>query len=602
MTPEIAIVLGILFLMFLLFVTEAFPLDVTALIILSVVLLFGFVTPTEAIKGFANPAVITIAVLFVLSHGLQKSGVLEFLVVKLNKLTETSRILGLFVFLFSVAIMSAFVNNTAIVAVFIPVTIRLSRQYHLSPSKLLMPLSYVAILGGTLTLVGTSTNLLVNSIYVESTSAVPLGIFEFAKFGIFMLLIGLTYVLFAVPFLIPSRTVTSSLTQSYHMGGYLTELKISSDSPLVGKTCHTRSINKNYDITVLDILREGNLISREIRDTILQENDILFVRGSLENFLRMKEVEKVSMLTDEKLTQAELVHDDNTLVECILTNQSELVGKSLMEINFRRRFGSFILAIRREGAILRRKIAHVILRAFDTLLVYGSREKLKELSDSGNFIVLAEIDATLKKHKFWWMSIVVIFAVVVFAALGVVPILKGAIIGVVLLMVLKVLSANEAYQSINWQVIVLIAALIPIGYVIQDTGTAFWIGNGLKDIVNFVDNQSLRPFIMLSLIYLTTMILTEMVSNAATAIIMTPIAISAAVQMNLDPRPFIFAVCYAASASFITPIGYQTNLMVYGPGGYKFSDYVKVGLPLSIMLWLVATVVIPILWPFTAIE
>ena len=602
MTPEIAIVLGILFLMFLLFVTEAFPLDVTALIILSVVLLFGFVTPTEAIKGFANPAVITIAVLFVLSHGLQKSGVLEFLVVKLNKLTETSRILGLFVFLFSVAIMSAFVNNTAIVAVFIPVTIRLSRQYHLSPSKLLMPLSYVAILGGTLTLVGTSTNLLVNSIYVESTSAVPLGIFEFAKFGIFMLLIGLTYVLFAVPFLIPSRTVTSSLTQSYHMGGYLTELKISSDSPLVGKTCHTRSINKNYDITVLDILREGNLISREIRDTILQENDILFVRGSLENFLRMKEVEKVSMLTDEKLTQAELVHDDNTLVECILTNQSELVGTSLMEINFRRRFGSFILAIRREGAILRRKIAHVILRAFDTLLVYGSREKLKELSDSGNFIVLGEIDATLKKHKFWWMSIVVIFAVVVFAALGVVPILKGAIIGVVLLMVLKVLSANEAYQSINWQVIVLIAALIPIGYVIQDTGTAFWIGNGLKDIVNFVDNQSLRPFIMLSLIYLTTMILTEMVSNAATAIIMTPIAISAAVQMNLDPRPFIFAVCYAASASFITPIGYQTNLMVYGPGGYKFSDYVKVGLPLSIMLWLVATVVIPILWPFTAIE
>ena len=307
------------------------------------------------------------------------------------------------------------------------------------------------------------------------------------------------------------------------------------------------------------------------------------------------------MLTDEKLTQTELVHDDNTLVECILTNQSELVGQSLMEINFRRRFGSFILAIRREGAILRRKIAHVILRSFDTLLVYGSRDKLKALSDSGNFIVLGEIDATLKKHKFWWMSIVVIFSVVLLAALGFVPILKGAIIGVVVLMVLKVLSANEAYQTINLQVIVLIAALIPIGYVIQDSGTAFWIGNGLKDIVNFVDNQSLRPFIMLSLIYLTTIILTEMVSNAATAIIMTPIAISAAVQMNLDPRPFIFSVCYAASASFITPIGYQTNLMVYGPGGYKFSDYVKVGLPLSILLWVVATVVIPILWPFKVI-
>jgi len=601
MTVEIAVVLTILLFMFLLFVTETFSLDITALIILAVLLICGLLEPIEAIKGFSNPAVITIALLFILSHALQKSGVLEFLVVKLNELTETSKLLGLFVFLFSVAVASAFINNTAIVAIFIPVTIRLARQYHLSPSKLLMPLSYVAILGGTLTLVGTSTNLIVNSIYVESTTAEPLGIFEFAKFGIIMLLIGLTYVLFAVPFLIPSRTVTSSLTQSYHMGGYLTELKIPYDSPLVGKTCQDRAVNRNYDITVLDILRDGKLISRNIRDSILQKDDILFVRGSLENFLRMKEVEKISMLTDEKLTQAELVHDDNTLVECILTNQSELVGKSLMEINFRRRFGSFILAIRREGAILRRKIAHVILRSFDTLLVYGSRDKLKELSDSGNFIVLGEIDATLKKHRFWWMSIVVIYSVVLMAALGFVPILKGAMIGVVVLLVLKVLSANEAYQTINWQVIVLIAALIPIGYVIEDSGTAYWIGNGLKDIVNLVDNQSLRPFIMLSLVYLTTIILTEMVSNAATAIIMTPIAISAAVQMNLDPRPFIFSVCYAASASFITPIGYQTNLMVYGPGGYKFSDYVKVGLPLSMLLWIVATIVIPILWPFKVI-
>jgi len=601
MTIEIAVVLGIIILMFLLFISETFPLDVTALIILSVLLLFGFLTPVEAIRGFSNPAVITIALLFVLSHAIQKSGILEFLVIKLNKLTETSRYLGLSVFLLSVAFASAFVNNTAIVAIFIPVTIRLAQQYHLSPSKLLMPLSYVAILGGTLTLVGTSTNLLVNSIYVENTGNTPLEIFEFAKFGVIMLIIGMVYVLFAVPFLIPSRTVTTSLTQSYHMGGYLTELRISEESPLVGRTCLDRAINRNYDITVLDIQRSDVLISKDIRNTILQVNDILFVRGSLENFLRMKEVEKVSMLTDEKLTQAELVHDNNTLVECILTNQSDLVGKSLMEINFRRRFGSFILAIRREGAIFRRKIAHIILRSFDTLLVYGSREKLNELATSGDFIMIGEIDATLKKHRFWWMSIVVILLAVILSALGVFPILKGAIIGAVLLMMLRVISANEAYQSINWQVIVLISALIPMGIVIQKTGTAYWMGNGLINLVNLIENPSWHPFIMLSLIYLTTMILTELASNAATGIIMTPIAISAAVQMNLDPRPFIFAVCYAASASFITPIGYQTNLMVYGPGGYKFSDYVKVGMPLSITLWLIATWMIPKLWPFSAL-
>ena len=602
MTLEIAIVLGVITLMFILFVMELFPLDVTALSILAVVLVLGYISPEEAISGFANPAVITIALLFVLSHALQKSGILEYMVIRLNKLTERSRFLGLFVFLISVALASAFVNNTAIVAIFIPLTIRLAQKYNLSPSKLLMPLSYIAIIGGTLTLVGTSTNLLVNSIYVNSiSSSPPLGMFEFAKFGLVMLVIGMAYLLIAVPFLIPSRTVTSSLTKSYHMGGYLTELKVSAESPLVGRTCKERAVNKNYDITVLDILRDGKLISKNIRDTFIHPEDILFVRGSLENFLRMKEVEKVTMLTDEKLTQDELIHDDNTLVECLITNQTDLVGKSLMEINFRRRFGSFILAIRREGEILRKKIAHVVLQAFDTLLIYGPIEKIKELSDSGDFIVLGEIEATLQKHKYWWVSVAVILGTVILAALGIVPILKGALIGTIFLLVIRVITANEAYQSINWQVIVLIAALIPLGIVIQKSGTAFWIGTVLNDIANAF-NPLVRPTIMLSLVYLVTIILTEMTSNAATAIIMTPIAISAAQQMGLDPRTFVFAVCFAASASFITPIGYQTNLMVYGPGGYKFTDYVRVGLPLAIVLWCIATWLIPILWPFTSIN
>ena len=602
MTLEIAIVLGVITLMFILFVGELFPLDVTALSILAVVLVLGYISPEEAISGFANPAVITIALLFVLSHALQKSGILEYMVIRLNKLTERSRFLGLFVFLISVALASAFVNNTAIVAIFIPLTIRLAQKYNLSPSKLLMPLSYIAIIGGTLTLVGTSTNLLVNSIYVNSiSSSPPLGMFEFAKFGLVMLVIGMAYLLIAVPFLIPSRTVTSSLTKSYHMGGYLTELKVSEESPLVGRTCKERAVNKNYDITVLDILRDGKLISKNIRDTIIYPEDILFVRGSLENFLRMKEVEKVTMLTDEKLTQDELIHDDNTLVECLITNRTDLVGKSLMEINFRRRFGSFILAIRREGEILRKKIAHVVLQAFDTLLIYGPIEKIKELSDSGDFIVLGEIEATLQKHKYWWVSVAVILGTVILAALGIVPILKGALIGAIFLLVIRVITANEAYQSINWQVIVLIAALIPLGIVIQKSGTAFWIGTVLNDIANAF-NPLIRPTIMLSLIYLVTIILTEMTSNAATAIIMTPIAISAAQQMGLDPRTFVFAVCFAASASFITPIGYQTNLMVYSPGGYKFTDYVRVGLPLAIVLWCMATWLIPILWPFASIN
>ena len=597
MTPDIAIVLGIIVLMFILFVKEYFPLDVTALFVLAIFLVLGNLTVEEAISGFSNKAVITIAILFILSHALQKSGILEYGIVRLNKLTERSKILGLFVFLISVAIASAFVNNTAIVAIFIPLTIRMAQKYNLSPSKLLIPLSYIAIMGGTLTLIGTSTNLLVNSIYVNTTMGEPLGMFEFARYGIIILIVGLFYIIFAVPLILPSRTVTSSLTQSYHMGGYLTELKVTEDSPLVGRTFMERGINKNYDITVLDIIREGKVISRNIRNTIIHPDDVLFVRGSLDNFLRMKEVEKVAMLTDEKLTEKELINDENTLMECVLTQNSDMIGQSLMEINFRRRFGSFILAVRREGAILRRKIAHVILRAFDTLLVYGPRDKIKELSDSGNFILLSEIETSLQKHRFWWVSLVVIISAVFLAALGVVPIIKGVLVGSVILLVLRVISTNEAYQSINWQVIVLIAALIPIGIVIEKSGTAHLLATSLNSAIDLFE-PSMQPFVMVSMIYLLTMILTEMASNAATAIIMTPIAISVAQQLGLDPRPFIFSVCFAASASFITPIGYQTNLMVYGPGGYKFSDYVRVGLPLAITLWLLASWMIPIFWPF----
>lgn len=596
MTPDIAIILGLLALGFILFVAETFSLDVTALILLSILFLLGYLSPLEAVSGFSNPAVITIAFLFVLSHSLQKTGVLEYLVVRINRLASKSRTLGTAVYLMAIGFASALVNNTAVVAIFMPVTIRLAHTYQVSPSKMLIPLSYAAILGGTLTLVGTSTNLLVNSIYSGSGSVEPLGMFEFTRYGVILMSLGLIYILFIAPKLLPSRTVTSSLTKSYHLGGYLTEMKIIAESPLIGKTCLDRGINYNYDVMVLDILREKQLITRNIRRTPLQVGDTLFVRGTLENFLRMKEVEKITLLTDEKLTQSELEQEDNVLVECLLTDQSDLVGKSLMASNFRQRFGAFILAIRREGDIFRKKIAHVILQAFDTLLVYGPAKKIESLSNKGDFIVLGEVKAELRKQRFWWVSIIIILGAVILAALGIMPIMKGTLIGVALLLALKVLTPQESYQSIHWQVIVLIAALIPVGIVIQTTGTAEWIGKIISKIAR-MSSPEWHAHFLLALIYLITMILTEISSNAATAIIMTPVALAVSVQMGFDSRPFIFAVAFAASASFITPVGYQTNLMVYGPGGYKFSDFIRVGFPLAILFWVSAIIFLPMIWP-----
>lgn len=366
---------------------------------------------------------------------------------------------------------------------------------------------------------------------------------------------------------------------------------------MVGKTCLERGINKNYDVMVLEISRGGKFITTNIRNTVLQEEDILIIRGSLDNFVRLKEIEKVALLTDEKIDQKELEQEDNILVECLITDKGSLVGKTVYEINFRRRFGSFVLAIRREGDILRRKIAHILIKPFDTLLVFGAREKIIEMIRTGDFIILQEMQTALKKQRFWFISIMVIIAIVSLAAFGILPISTGALFGVVLLLIFRLITPNEAYQSIHWQVIILIAALIPLAYAIQSSGTADWLGQSLFMFIGKFD-PSIQPIIFLALTYLLAMILTEVSSNAATAIIMTPIILATSEQMNLDPRPFIFAICFAASASFITPVGYQTNLMVYGPGGYKFTDYIKVGLPLGIILWILAVIFIPIFWPF----
>ena len=596
MTPDIILVMVLLLFGFIMFVTEMFSIDVTAMILLTILFMLGYLTPSEALSGFSNPAVITIAFLFIISRALQKTRILEYLIVRVRRLADKSILIGRAVYLFTIGVASAVVNNTAIVAIFMPVSIRLAQKYKMSPSKMLIPLSYSAILGGTLTLVGTSTNLLVNSIYVKVPGVEPMGMFEFFKYGAILMVVGLLYILFIAPMILPSRTSTSSLTKSYRLGGYLTEMRVTAESPLNGRTCLERGINKNYDVMVLDILRDNKMITNMIRLTKLKEGDVLFVRGTLENFLRMKEVEKVALLTDEKLTQEELEQEDNVVLECLITDKSDLVGKSLMTSNFRRRFGSFILAIRREGTIVREKIAHVILSAYDTLLVYGPKNKVNELSKTNEFVVLGEVDAELRKQRFWWMTIVVIIGTIALAAFGFMPIVKSAMLGVVILLALKILTPQESYQSINWQVIILISALIPVGIVIQKTGTAGWIAGLISSATESVPSEW-QPKVLLALIYFITIFLTEISSNAATAIIMTPISIAVAQQMGFDPRAFVFAVAFAASASFITPVGYQTNLMVYGPGGYKFSDYIRVGFPLAFIFWIMAIFILPILWP-----
>ena len=591
------ILLGVIIVIALvLFITEFFPIDVTALVVLGLLLIFGLVTPNESLSGFSNPAVITIGCLFIMSYALQKSHVLEYVIININKILDKSQTLGMVVYLFCIGIASAVVNNTAIVAIFMPITIRLADKYNISPSKVLIPLSYAAILGGTLTLVGTSTNLIVNSILVDS-SGISLGMLEFAKFGIIKFVIGLIYIFTIGHKLLPSRVAKSSSITDYSLDGYLTEFKINENSPLCGKTLLDRKINENYDVIVLDVLRGGEIITSNLRSLVLKQEDILFVKGSFDNFQRLKEIEKLSLLIDEKLTQEELEQEDNILAECLITDNSELIGQTLKEANFRRSFGSFVLAIRREGEVIRRKLSQFILKPFDTLLVYGPQDRVNQLASREGFIVLGKVNASLDSHPLWWLSIFTILFAVVMAIFKIIPIVVGVILGVIALLIARVITPNEAYSSIHWQVIIVIAAFLPMGAAMKKTGLDEIISNSIGNIVNLFP-VDLIPYFLLAIIYLITMILTEIASNVATAIIMTPIALTLATQFGFDPRPFIFAVCYAASASFITPIGYQTNLMVFGPGGYRYSDYIKVGLPLGIILWITSVFVIPMIWPF----
>ena len=591
------ILLGVIIVIALvLFITEFFPIDVTALVVLGLLLIFGLVTPNESLSGFSNPAVITIGCLFIMSYALQKSHVLEYVIININKIIDKSQTLGMVVYLFCIGIASAVVNNTAIVAIFMPITIRLADKYNISPSKVLIPLSYAAILGGTLTLVGTSTNLIVNSILVDS-SGISLGMLEFAKFGIIKFTVGLIYIFTIGHRLLPSRVAKSSSITNYSLDGYLTEFKINENSPLCGKTLLDRKINENYDVIVLDVLRGGEIITSNLRSLVLKQEDVLFVKGSFDNFQRLKEIENLALLTDVKLTQEELEQEDHILAECLITDNSELIGQTLQEANFRRSFGSFVLAIRREGEVIRRKLAQFILKPFDTLLVYGPQDRINQLASKEGFIVLGKVNASLDSHPLWWLSIFTILFAVVMAIFKIIPIVVGVILGVIALLLARVITPNEAYSSIHWQVIIVIAAFLPMGAAMKKTGLDEIIGSSIGNIVNLFP-VDLIPYFLLAIIYLITMVLTEIASNVATAIIMTPIALTLATQFGFDPRPFIFAVCYAASASFITPIGYQTNLMVFGPGGYRYSDYIKVGLPLGIILWIISVFVIPMIWPF----
>ncbi|MEZ5332221.1 MAG: SLC13 family permease [Thermoanaerobaculia bacterium] len=569
------------------FVREWLGMDVIALTTLGLLLVFDLVTVEEAVSGFSNSAVLTVMMMFVLSEGLVQSGLVTKVGYRIADLTGTSQWVASVLLLVLVGTISAFINNTAAVSVFMPVAIHLARHFGFSPSKILMPLSFVAIFGGTCTLFGTSTNLLVSSLAPQEFT-----VFEFLPLGLVLMGIGLVYTVLVPMRWLPSRTILSSLTRQYHLSGFLTELSVPEGSKIVGRTVVDEQVSSRFHLNVLELLREGGKISTNLRLERIAAGDILLVRGAVEDIVAFREQFGLLLLTDVKLRDADLSDQNTILAELQLTPASNLVGATLKEIDFRRRFGCFVIALNRTGEYIRDKVARVRLRQWDTLLVFGPRSRVESLYDTPDFVPLGERELKLRVSRRWWIPAGTMIAVVGLSALQLMPILEAAILGVVVLLATRSITAQQAYRSIDWTVIFLLAFILPLGTAMQRTGLAGHLGQWLGEV-----GVSRGPLVMLSLLYLSTALLTSFFSNNATAVLMIPIAIDAATRLGVDPKPMLMAVAYAASASFMTPMGYQTNAMVYGPGNYRFTDYLKYGAPMTLVFWIVASLLIPVFWP-----
>ena len=577
---------------------EIFPLEVTAMGAIGILLLFNVLTWQEAISGFSNRAVVTIGAIFIMSRALVKTGFLEVFVDFLVKKGGKQKWLTIFIFLLTVSIISGFINNTASVAIFIPLAIDLCQRFHISPTKVLLPLSYAAIFGGTLTLIGTSTNLVVSSI-MEELNLAPFSMFEFTKLGIIFLVLGTLYNMVISKWFMPSRSIISSLTRKYHMGSFLTEFKVDEDSPLIGHTYSEMDISKTYNLQVYKIIRDSKNIRFNLQNMIIRIGDIFLVQINVKDMLKFKDDMKVLLLSDVKMNQAELTGKNHVIVEGIVSQQSSLIGKTLQEFDFRNRFGSFVLAVKHQRELLREKVAHIRLRFSDTLLIMVPKERLEILRTSNDLIVLEELDIHLRYERYWWFSILVIPTVMLLAAFVVIPIVKAAVLGAILLLVMRTLSIQDAYESISWSVIFLIASLVPLGIAIQKTNLDEITGNLIIAIGTLIGGvENVNPVIILAVLYGVTFFLSAFISNAAVAVMLTPIGVMLASILNVDPRPLLVAICFGASCSFMTPMGYQTNMMIFGPGQYRLKDFFQMGIPLTLIFWITAVYWIPKFWPF----
>ena len=574
------------------FITEWFPTDITAIIVAVILMVFGLVTPEEGISGFGNSATITVMAMFILSGGIARTGAMQVMRDFMLKWGGKKPSQQIFLMGILLGPITAFINNTAVVAVFLPIVEEWCKKREISASKLLIPLSYVTILGGMMTLLGTSTNILASGISKELGYR-EFSLFEFTKVGIILFVIGIAYLAIFAPRLLPDRKQSNGeqLSVDYGIKDYVSEVVVKPRSSLIGQTLRSSEIQRKFDLDVLEIIRNDTHFPQPIADKKLEVGDILLVRGGRQDLLNIREERGIDILPDvafgeDLLFETEVLAEEGVAEVLILSN-SNLIGSTLKDLRFRQRYNATVLAIRRGQDLVRDRMGRVPLKLGDLLLVQAPKQSLLGLQTSRDLLVIEQRDVENLRQDKAKVSIAIALAVVFSSALGLLPILVSALAGVVLMVITGCLKPGEIYESVRWDIIFLLAGLIPMGIAMDRSGTTQWLADGLVAI-----GGGMSGYWILLCFFIATIILTEILSNNASVVLMIPVAVKVAETLNLNPYAFMFAVTLAASNSYLTPIGYQTNTMVYGAGGYKFLDFTKVGVPLSAMMTILAPLLI----------
>ncbi|MCG2462013.1 SLC13 family permease [Flavobacteriaceae bacterium F89] len=573
-----------------LFVKDYFSIDTTSILIMVMFIVAGVLNPEEGFSGFNHPATLTLGCIFVVSGGIFHSGILNGLSYKIIKLAKIHYVIALIVFCTISGLFSAFINDTAVVALLLPIALTVCRETNISPGKLLMPISFAALFGGTCTLIGTSTNILVSS-YAKKYGLEEFGMFEFSGAAICLLLVGFVYIFLVGPFLLPKRKTNSELTKKAEE--YITEITLEDHCPDSNKEVVKSILVQELNARILSILRNGSLIQQIGPDTVLHKGDILKVMVPPLSFNRLLDFKGYKIKGDKRIIIGEDEAIDYRLFEVIIPFGSSLAGSSLKKLKFSQNYSMSVLAIRHRSEFIMDKLSMVELKEGDMLLVLGKKESIINLETQKLIVSLSEYEKKKTNYKKAIPAMLIGIGVVLAASLNLTTILISAMVGALLMVLTGILKPSEAYDVIEWKVIFMMAGVLSMGAALEKTG-------GAKLIADFIESTlgNYNAQITLGIIYLVTFISTNLISSKATAALMAPIVISLASAMDVSDRPFLVAVMFACSLTFMTPMSYPTNTMVYAPGNYKFNDFLRFGTPLNLIIWIAATFVIPYFFPF----